>query len=91
MASEVGSKVFDVYLFGSYARGDYDQESDIDLLLVVEGKLNPAESDVLRELALDWMLEYSKLVSILEVTREEFERGSSPLIEVVKREGISLL
>ena len=26
-----------IILFGSYARGDYDQDSDIDLMVVVEG------------------------------------------------------
>jgi len=29
-----GPKLFDVILYGSYARGDYDQNSDIDLLVV---------------------------------------------------------
>ena len=31
-----GDKLKDVILYGSYARGDYDDESDIDVLLLVE-------------------------------------------------------
>ncbi len=30
-----GDKLHDIYLYGSYARGDYDKESDIDILLTV--------------------------------------------------------
>lgn len=29
-------KLHDVYLFGSYARGDYDEESDVDILLTLD-------------------------------------------------------
>lgn len=28
----------DIYLYGSYARGDYDMESDIDVAAIVKGE-----------------------------------------------------
>ncbi len=31
-----GEKVMQIILFGSYARGDYDSESDVDILVVVD-------------------------------------------------------
>lgn len=31
-----GEKVDKIILFGSYARGDYDKESDIDILVIVD-------------------------------------------------------
>lgn len=32
-----GDSLHTVYLYGSYARGDYDNESDIDIVAIVEG------------------------------------------------------
>jgi predicted nucleotidyltransferase len=31
-----GEKVVKIILYGSYARGDYDKESDIDILVIVD-------------------------------------------------------
>lgn len=31
-----GEKVLKIILFGSYARGDYDEESDVDIMVVVD-------------------------------------------------------
>ncbi|MCW3134955.1 MAG: nucleotidyltransferase domain-containing protein [Methanophagales archaeon] len=36
-----GKRLKKVILYGSYARGDATEDSDIDLLIVLEGKSNP--------------------------------------------------
>ena len=33
---EIDSKLSDIILFGSYARGDYDEESDVDVAVIVD-------------------------------------------------------
>ena len=38
----------EVYLFGSRARGDYNQESDYDILIVVQENLIPKEKIKIR-------------------------------------------
>lgn len=35
--SVYGNSVVAIYLYGSYARGDYDEESDIDITAIVRG------------------------------------------------------
>ncbi len=32
-----GDEIVDIVLYGSYARGDYDQDSDVDIVAVVHG------------------------------------------------------
>ena len=38
-----GDKIRQVILYGSYARGDYNRDSDIDVLIVVSDDANPIE------------------------------------------------
>lgn len=38
-----GDKLRDVYLYGSYARGDYDAESDIDFAAIVDEERLPMQ------------------------------------------------
>ena len=33
--SNFGNKIEKIYLYGSYARGDYDDDSDIDIMILV--------------------------------------------------------
>jgi predicted nucleotidyltransferase len=60
-AKEVlGDKLEKVVLFGSYARGDYDEESDIDIFILADIELEDAndERDKIRECTGDIDLEY---------------------------------
>jgi predicted nucleotidyltransferase len=41
-----GDRLQEVVLYGSYARGDYDEESDIDLMII----LNDLEVDTIEEI-----------------------------------------
>jgi len=42
----LGDKLEKVYLFGSYARGDYDEESDIDIFVLAD--IEPTEANNIR-------------------------------------------
>lgn len=60
-----------IILFGSYARGDYDQDSDIDLLVVVEGiSSTRVESNRIRQ-ALRGLL---APVDVIVATSDQLER-----------------
>ncbi len=86
-----GNEVVLVRLFGSKVRGDFDEESDIDVLVVV--KDNGHIWDDLVALEVDLMLEYNVVISSLIMSRENYEwhrRYSAPLYRSVEREGIDL-
>ncbi len=73
------------YLFGSYARGDFHEESDVDVLVVTK---TPKKTEkALQELSWDIQLRFGVVVSFVVVPLERWERGLTPLREVVEREG----
>ena len=45
-----GDDIMDIYLYGSYARGDYEQDSDIDFVAIVKGN----RLDLQKKLKLMW-------------------------------------
>ena len=84
----------DVILFGSYARGDYDEESDIDVLLLVDV---PRQTIFERnwqigELAAELLMEYGIVVSPIVENRQSFEANSGllPFFRNIRAEGIRL-
>ncbi len=85
-------KIKDAYLYGSYARGDYHEESDVDILLTVEQPqkvISRHRSDI-ANLSSDLSLEHDITVSISVKPAEQFERliDVLPFYQNVKREGI---
>ena len=78
-------------LFGSEARGDAGPDSDIDLLAVLETPTTDYGDELERCLAAVYpvAMRLGRRVSVKPLTREEFERGDSPLLREVRRSGIT--
>lgn len=85
-----GERLQRVVLYGSYARGDYDEESDIDLMVV----LNDSEINIIDEvfllsnLTLDAILQHGKAVSALPVSDHKYRNSSMPVYQEARREGV---
>ena len=89
-----GTHLKQVILYGSYARGDFHAESDVDIMILVdlpEEKLN-AFSDEVSELGFDYNVEHD--IWFMPVVRnvEHFRYWSEayPFYSNVAKEGISL-
>lgn len=90
-----GARLENAFLYGSYARGEQDDESDVDILAVVDlpaKTLDLYESPVL-DLAVEVGLRYDALFSVLLQDAEAFRkyRTAMPFFVNVMREGISLV
>ncbi len=84
-----GPSIKAVILYGSHVRGEASQESDIDLLVIVDNNLDPWEvHHDLDALLFDILLETEQLVSVVVVPEEFYERYSSPFLINVRREGV---
>lgn len=78
-------------LFGSYARGDAEPGSDIDVLVVLKPPVYPSE-EIKRTIdgVADISLKHNVVVSCVFVSEENYLYKQSPLLLNVRREGISL-
>jgi len=84
-----GKRLKDVILYGSWARGEATDESDIDLLIVLEGKVIPGkEIDRMIDIITEINLKYRVLISVYPVSEEDYSTVNSPLLINVRREGV---
>ena len=85
-----GKKLKNIILYGSWARGDATEESDIDLLIVLEETIIPGkEIDRMIDIITEINLKYGVLLSVYPVSQEDYSKLNSPLLINVRREGIS--
>lgn len=95
MQSIFGSKLEDLLLYGSYARGEETDESDIDVMVLVD--LPKQELSKYRRNVSDFSvtvdLRYGVLLSIKLQDAESFSRygDTLPFFINVKKEGISIV
>jgi len=85
------SRLKELILFGSYARGDYTPGSDLDLLLLLTDlpDLN-AERKRYLPLACDLSLKHDTLISIVPMDYATYATSKTPLILNIRREGLVL-
>jgi uncharacterized protein len=84
-----GDRLRQVLLYGSCARNDATNESDIDLAVVLAGEVIPGkEIDRMIDLITDINLEYGVLLSVYPVSEENYRNRNSPLLINIRREGI---
>ncbi len=71
---EKTGKSLELYLFGSYARGDFTGASDIDLLLLVPEDWDSKDQEVAWELITEYAMEYNSLFSLLIVKPHQLQK-----------------
>lgn len=81
-------------LFGSYARGDFDDESDIDVALLIDCSRHDVSGylDGLASIATDISLSYGKLVSFTCIPYADYVKWlpALPFYQSIEREGVKL-
>ena len=94
-AKEVyGDKLMEVILFGSCARGEYDDESDVDVMILLDVPVERMreEREKMRPIiwALDEEYEYDLLFAPIVTSYAEFNHWTDalPFYQNVRREGV---
>jgi uncharacterized protein len=86
-----GDRLTNLILFGSQARRDATEDSDIDILIVLKAPISPGD-EILRVSAIktDLNLKYDELISITPISEIDYQTRSTPLLDNIRREGIVL-
>lgn len=93
LMEEYADRLIDIILYGSYARGDEDEESDIDLLVLLKSiedfwkevhRISEIESKVHE------IFDFKILISAIPVSVEDFYNKKTPLFLNARKEGIRI-
>ncbi|MEJ5226975.1 nucleotidyltransferase domain-containing protein [Thermodesulfovibrio sp.] len=79
-----------IILYGSKARGDFTEESDIDLLFITEKPLDKKEKYEIFDLLSGIELKYNVLGSALFINEKELIEKERSLFREIKKDGITL-
>jgi len=84
-----GERLTGVILYGSWARNEATEDSDIDLLIALKGKVIPGkEIDRMIDVITEISLQHGVLISVYPISEEDFPTVNSPLLMNIRREGI---
>jgi uncharacterized protein len=85
-----GPRLARLVLFGSRARGDAEPDSDIDVMIVLEGPLDQwTEIQRTSQLVSEVGMKYDVDIARVFATREDYERAGGPFFANVRSEGVS--
>lgn len=89
-----GEHLVSVYLYGSYARKDYDNESDIDMVAIVDESREQAEA-ILKKVwdeSFEVSFEYDIVISPTVIPYAEFEKMKNdlPYYRNIMNEGVRI-
>lgn len=86
-----GDRLVKILLFGSQARGDAEPTSDIDVLVILRGKVDPV-SEILANS--QWIsnlcLETETVINCLYLSQQNFESQDTALLKNIRQEGIMI-
>lgn len=87
-----GPRLRHLILFGSQARGDATPESDVDVLVVLEGPLSSyEEAKRTSRVATEAAAYRDTALSFVHMSAEDFSEQWRPLVQSVRKEGVDLL
>jgi predicted nucleotidyltransferase len=84
-----GKRLRGVFLFGSAAQDRLDEDSDIDIAIILDEIPDRfAEHERAGQIGSDVSLEYDTLVSFLFISEADYQKGRFAVHRTVKEEGI---
>lgn len=90
-----GDDVIKIILYGSYARGDFDSESDVDIVALVQGSRPELQEQLKKvwEASSDLELEYGTILSPTVIPYDEYVQYQQdlPYYRNIAEEGVEVV
>lgn len=85
-----GEELAELVLFGSHARGDYHEESDVDFAVVLRGSHIRAIAEIEKTSPINTMLllKYGLVISSLHTSIEKKNTSRQGVYQEIRKEGI---
>lgn len=87
-----GNRLNEVILYGSYARGDYDDESDVDLMILLNDNQVDTYAEIRKIMIVEtgFLLKYGLLISPLPISSEKYRVSIGGVYQEARKEGLSV-
>lgn len=86
-----GDRLVELILYGSQARGDAEDGSDIDVLIVLKGEVKlSSEIPYVNDVVADLSLRNETVITCAFIDEHSYATRSGPFLRNVRREGVSL-
>lgn len=87
-----GNSLDKVILYGSYARGDQNEDSDADIAIILKEGNSERMHDLMIDAVVDYELECGITLSVLPIDEKEYKKWSKtlPFYKNIEKEGIVL-
>ena len=87
-----GDELAELILFGSHARGDFYDESDIDFAVVLKNPATRAAPEIFKisYSSADLSLKYGLMISTFPTTYDKVRHSMQGIYKEIRKEGISI-
>ena len=87
-----GARFRDLLLYGSYARGDQMEGSDVDLLVLLDGPVNTGR-EILRLEPIVWplSLDHGIVLSVMPVSHEVYQKGEASFLRIIRKDATQVV
>jgi predicted nucleotidyltransferase len=87
-----GNSMYEVVLYGSYARGEQSADSDVDIALILKDTTDEETHDKMVDIVVDYELDLAVTLSVVPIELNQYNEWKKdlPFYKNIDREGIIL-
>ena len=92
LSDHFGARIERIILYGSYARGDYNEDSDVDIMVLLNDLPVREDEKFVDRLSFDYMYDYTVLFSIMLQVNIKYNivLDFYPYYQNIEKEGIMI-